>query len=143
MVIKPNFMFMHSRHDISTYTDPELVEALVARIDDQGFTNITLVEAQSTYGNYYKNRDVLSVARYVGYPVDKDGYAPDKKYRMVDLTEEMVPYDYGNIPEEQDPFGFLPQIGAGTMSVPPGGTLISGSPLPKIRPIASATIPSP
>ncbi|RPJ76905.1 MAG: DUF362 domain-containing protein, partial [Acidobacteria bacterium] len=72
VVIKPNFMFMHSRHDISTYTDPELVEGLVARIYDQGFTNITLVEAQSTYGNYYKNRDVLSVARYVGYPVNKD-----------------------------------------------------------------------
>ncbi len=111
VVIKPNFMFMHSRHDISTYTDPELVEALVARIHDQGFTNITLVEAQSTYGNYYKNRDVLSVARYVGYPVDKDGYAPHKRYRMVDLTKEMVPYDYGNIPEEQDPLGFCRKLG--------------------------------
>jgi uncharacterized protein (DUF362 family) len=111
VVIKPNFMFMHSRHDISTYTDPELLEALVARIYDQGFTNITLVEAQSTYGNYYKNRDVLSVARYVGYPVDKDGYAPDKKFRMVDLTKEMVPYDYGNIPEEQDPLGFCRKLG--------------------------------
>jgi uncharacterized protein (DUF362 family) len=111
VVIKPNFMFMHSRHDISTYTDPELVEALVARIHKQGFTNITLVEAQSTYGNYYKNRDVLSVARYVGYPVDKDGYAPHKRYRMVDLTTEMVPYDYGNILAERDPLGFCRKLG--------------------------------
>jgi len=111
VVIKPNFMFMHSRHDISTYTDPELVEALVARIYDQGFTNITLVEAQSTYGNYYNNRDVLSVARYVGYSVDKDGYATDKKYRMVDLTKEKVPYDYGDIPVAQDPFGYCRELG--------------------------------
>lgn len=111
VVIKPNFMFMHSRHDISTYTDPELVEGLVARIYDRGFTNITLVEAQSTYGNYYKNRDVLSVARYVGYPVNKDGSTPHKKYRMVDLTKEMVPYNYGKIPEEQDPLGFCRKLG--------------------------------
>jgi uncharacterized protein (DUF362 family) len=111
VVIKPNFMFMHSRHDISTYTDPGLVKYLVDRIYEKEFTNITLVEAQSTYGNYYKNRDVLSVARYVEYAVDKDGYAPDKKYRMVDLTEEMVPYDYGNIPGEQDPFGFCRKLG--------------------------------
>jgi uncharacterized protein (DUF362 family) len=88
VVIKPNFMFMHSRRDISTYTDPSLVEALVGKIAARGFPNITLVEAQSTYGNYYENREVLKVAQYVGYALNKN-------YRLVDLTEEMVPYDYG------------------------------------------------
>ena len=88
VVIKPNFMFMHSRKDISTYTDPALVEALVDKIAARGYPNITLVEAQSTYGNYYENREVLKVAQYVGYSLNKN-------YRLVDLTEEMVPYDYG------------------------------------------------
>lgn len=88
VVIKPNFMFMHSRRDISTYTDPALVEALVDKIAARGYPNITLVEAQSTYGNYYENREVLKVAQYVGYSLNKN-------YRIVDLTEEMVPYDYG------------------------------------------------
>ena len=88
VVIKPNFMFMHSRLDISTFTDPALVEALVDRIAARGYPNITLVEAQSTYGNYYENREVLKVAQYVGYSLNKN-------YRIVDLTEEMVPYDYG------------------------------------------------
>lgn len=88
VVIKPNFMYMHSKKDISTYTDPALVEALVDRIVEHGFTNVVLVEAQSTLGNYYKNRAVLKVARYIGYSTDKN-------YRIVDLTEEMVPYDYG------------------------------------------------
>ena len=88
VVIKPNFMFMHSRQDISTYTDPALVEALVDKINARGYPNITLVEAQSTYGNYYENREVLKVAQYVGYSLNKN-------YRIVDLTEEMVPYDYG------------------------------------------------
>ncbi len=88
VVIKPNFMFMHSKTDISTYTDPELVEALIDKIVERGFPNIALVESQSTYGNYYRNREVLKVATYIGYSTEKN-------YRIVDLTEEMVPYDYG------------------------------------------------
>ena len=88
VVIKPNFMFLHHKKDITTYTDPELVEALINKIAETGFSNITIVEAQSTYGNYYKNREVLKVAEYIGYSTSKN-------YRIVDLTEEMVPYDYG------------------------------------------------
>jgi uncharacterized protein (DUF362 family) len=88
VVIKPNFMFMHSKKDISTYTDPELVEALIDRIAERGFTNITLVESQSTYGNYYTNRGVIQVAEYIGY-------SNNGNYRIADLTEEKVPYDYG------------------------------------------------
>ncbi|NIP22560.1 MAG: DUF362 domain-containing protein [Phycisphaerae bacterium] len=87
VVIKPNFMYLHHKKDISTYTDPELVEALVNKIANKGFPNITLVEAQSTLGNYYKNREVVKVAEYVGYSTNKN-------YQIVDLTEEMVPYDY-------------------------------------------------
>jgi len=90
IVIKPNFMYMHSKKDISTYTDPVLVETLVDRIYEKGFTNITLVEAQSTLGNYYRNREVVKVAEYIGYS------SKNEKYQIVDLTEEMVPYDYGD-----------------------------------------------
>ncbi len=88
VVIKPNFMFTHSQKDISTYTDPELVEHLIDRIAALGFSNIAVVESQSTYGNYYENREVLKVAEHVGYSTHKN-------YRLVDLTEEMAPYDYG------------------------------------------------
>ena len=87
IVIKPNFMFTHAKKDISTYTDPELVEALIGKIAALGFTNLAIVEAQSTYGNYYENREVGKVASYVGYT--------GKNYRIVDLTQEMVPYNYG------------------------------------------------
>jgi len=88
VVVKPNFMFMHAKKDVSTYTDPALVEALVDRLAARGFTNITIVESQSTYGNYYENREVLKVAEYIGYSTAKN-------YRIVDLTEEMVPFEYG------------------------------------------------
>ncbi len=87
VVVKPNFMFMHSKDDRSIYTDPELVEALIDKIVARGFTNVALVESQSTYGNYYNNREVLKVAEYIGYSA--------KNYRIVDLTEEMEHYDYG------------------------------------------------
>jgi uncharacterized protein (DUF362 family) len=87
VVIKPNFMFMHSKLDRSTYTDPELLLHLAQEIAARGFTDITVVESQTTYGNYYLGRDVLSVAEYLGY-------ATNGPYRIVDLTKEMVPYDY-------------------------------------------------
>ncbi len=88
VVIKPNFMFMHSKKDISTYTEPELVEYFIDKIVAHGFSNVTIVEAQSTLGNYYKNREVVKVAEYIGYSTNKN-------YQIVDLTQEMVPYDYG------------------------------------------------
>ena len=88
VVIKPNFMYSHHIKDISSYTDPKLVEALIDKIKEKGYPNITIVEAQSTLGNYYKNREVVKVAEYLGYSADKN-------YRIIDLTEEMVPYDYG------------------------------------------------
>ena len=88
IVIKPNFMYMHSKKDFSTYTDPELVEALINKIAENGYPNITIVEAQSTLGNYYSNRQVLKIAEYIGYSTNKN-------YRIVDLTEEMAPFDYG------------------------------------------------
>lgn len=88
IAIKPNFMFAYHKKDISTYTDPEFVEHLIDRIAGQGFSNIAIVESQSTYGNYYKNREVEKVAVYLGYSANKN-------YRIVDLTQERVSYDYG------------------------------------------------
>jgi len=88
VVIKPNFMYLHHKKDVSTYTDPQLVEELVDWIVEKGFTNVSIVEAQSTLGNYYKNREVVKVAEYVGYSTGKN-------YKIIDLTQDMVPYDYG------------------------------------------------
>ena len=80
-------MFMYSEHDRSTFTDPELVEHLVDWLRARGFTNLTVVEAQSAYGNYFFDRGVLHVAEVVGYQ-------PRERYRIVDLTEEMVPHHF-------------------------------------------------
>lgn len=95
IVIKPNFMMTYHKKDYTTYTDPELVECLVHRIHGQGYRNVTMVESQNCYGTYFLNREVISVARYVGYDVNAKGENPDDLYNMVDITEEKVPYPYG------------------------------------------------
>jgi uncharacterized protein (DUF362 family) len=79
IAVKPNFMFAYDRRDRSTYTDPELVHHLVARLRALGFRRVKVVEAQSTYGEYFTHRTVPEVAAYLGY----DGSAG---YDVVDLT---------------------------------------------------------
>jgi uncharacterized protein (DUF362 family) len=81
IAIKPNFMFAYNKRDHTTYTDPELVRHLVKVLRDSGFDNIAVVEAQSTYGEYFTRRSVREVAEYLGYQVDGSG-----GYKVVDLT---------------------------------------------------------
>ncbi len=83
IVIKPNFMFAYNRDDHSTYTDPELVEHLVDVLRSSGFGNLAVVEAQSTYGEYFDKRSVIEVADYLGYKVDGS-----RGYRVVDMTTD-------------------------------------------------------
>jgi uncharacterized protein (DUF362 family) len=84
IIIKPNFMFAYNKSDRTTFTDPKLVEHLVKVLRNRGaFENITVVEAQSTYGEFFDQRRVLEVAAYVGYQVDGSA-----GYKLVDLTED-------------------------------------------------------
>ncbi|MBI5068158.1 MAG: DUF362 domain-containing protein [Deltaproteobacteria bacterium] len=69
VVVKPNFMFAYDRRDRSTYTDPALVAHLAARIRALGFPRVRIVEAQSTYGEYFDRRSVREMADYLGYGV--------------------------------------------------------------------------
>jgi uncharacterized protein (DUF362 family) len=87
IAVKPNFMFMYSPEDRSTFTDPTLVEHLIDRMRERGYGNIALVEAQSAYGNFFHGREVPQVAAVVGY-------RPNGRYRIVDLTTEMVPHRF-------------------------------------------------
>jgi uncharacterized protein (DUF362 family) len=84
IIIKPNFMFAYNKSDRTTFTDPELVGHLVTVLRNRGgFENITVVEAQSTYGEYFDKRRVLEVAEYIGYMIDGSA-----GYKVVDLTED-------------------------------------------------------
>lgn len=91
IIIKPNFMFMYSLKDPSTYTDPELVEHLVSRIHKEGYKKIAVADARSTYGTFFKNREVKSVAKYIGL----DGTGPGgESYRIIDLSLGLEDYTF-------------------------------------------------
>ncbi len=81
IAVKPNFMFAYDKRDHTTYTDPQLVGHLVTRIRERGFQAIHVVEAQSTYGEFFDQRSVRAVAAYLGY----DGSAG---YDVIDMTED-------------------------------------------------------
>jgi uncharacterized protein (DUF362 family) len=85
IVIKPNFMFAYDRADHSTYTDPQLVGRLAEWLRAAGFERIAVVEAQSTYGEYFDRRSVREMAGYLGYD-GKEGYT------VVDMTEDAQEY---------------------------------------------------
>lgn len=91
IIIKPNFMFMYSLKDSSTFTDPELVEHLVSQIYKQGYRNIAVAEARSTYGTFFTNREVKTVADYIGL----DGMSPDgESYKIIDLSLDLEDYTF-------------------------------------------------
>ena len=86
IMVKPNFMFMYSTKDQSTYTDPQLVEHLIDRMFDRGYRNLALAEARSTYGVFFTNREVKTVARHIGLN--------EKNYRVIDLSEDLEDYQF-------------------------------------------------
>jgi uncharacterized protein (DUF362 family) len=83
IVIKPNFMFAYNKRDRTTFTDPELVAHLVKRLREAGFEKIAVVEAQSTYGEYFDKRSVEEMAQYLGF----DGQAG---YEIIDMTKDAL-----------------------------------------------------
>jgi uncharacterized protein (DUF362 family) len=86
IIVKPNFMFMYSTKDPSTYTDPELVEYLVTAMYDWGYRNLAVGEARSTYGTFFTNREVKTVAEFIGLK--------GKNYRIIDLSEDLEEFQY-------------------------------------------------
>lgn len=88
IAIKPNIMTasVHSV-DSPVYTDPALVEAVIALMRADGFAQFSVVEAQNVYNYSYTGRRVPEVARMCGYT--EDGYT------VVDLSEDVIPHDYG------------------------------------------------
>ena len=81
VVIKPNLAMYFG--DPLTITDPELVEHLVDRIHDAGFSNVVVAEAQNSFVRWLENRDVRRVAQEAGYRFQTTKGRP---YELVDLS---------------------------------------------------------
>jgi uncharacterized protein (DUF362 family) len=90
VVIKPNFMTASiPEEDSPVYTDPKLVEELIAVIRGQGFEQITVVESENVYNYSYRGRLVARVAEMCGYT----GHG----YRIASMTEEKTRLYYGGL----------------------------------------------
>jgi uncharacterized protein (DUF362 family) len=87
VAIKPTFMLGYHREDRSILTDPDLLDALAARLRALGCADVAVVEAPNLYDKFYRNRTVAAVARYFGIA--------SPHYRLVDLSEEQVVHAYG------------------------------------------------
>ncbi len=91
IVVKPNIMTASIREEDSpVYTDPELVGRLFDRLREKGFQNFAIVEARNVYDYSYAGRSVKAVAELVGYDENRG-------YRIEDLSEQKVPYNYGGV----------------------------------------------
>ena len=90
VAIKPNIMTASiPEEDSPVYTDPQLVEELIAVIRGQGFEQIAVVEAENVYNYSYRGRRVAKVAEMCGY----SGVG----YRIASMTEEKTRLDYGGL----------------------------------------------
>jgi uncharacterized protein (DUF362 family) len=79
IAVKPNLMGRPG-------TDPRLVEGLFAAFREHGFTQLALVESRTGSDS---RRSVAEAAKEAGYGGDG--------YRIVDLSDEPVAYDYGSV----------------------------------------------
>lgn len=84
VAIKPNIMgARRAENPPFSYTDPALVARLADRLRAAGIGDVAVVESR------VGPRSVADVAAMAGYT--------SGRYRVVDLTDEMVPFDYGGV----------------------------------------------
>jgi uncharacterized protein (DUF362 family) len=101
IMIKPNLAMFFN--DPVTVTDPELVEYLVDRLNDYGFTNVALGEATNIFSKWLYNREIHNIAKEAGYHVaDSENPAPffrcitpnGVNYKFFDLHADAIEYEF-------------------------------------------------
>src|SRR5262245_5929553 len=86
VAIKPTFMLGYDRRDMSMVTDPDLLEALALYLNKLGCRDVPIIEARNIYDQFFQHRSVDDVADYLRFR--------SRHYRVIDGTEEQVPYSY-------------------------------------------------
>jgi len=86
VAVKPTFMLGYARRDLSTVTDPELLDELALWLREKGCADVAAVECANLYDHFYARRSVEEVAAYLGFA--------SPHYRIVDSAAEQVPHRY-------------------------------------------------
>ena len=89
VLITPDFSFFDKGSP--TGTDPTLVEHLIDRLYEQGYTNVVVGATPNSQDQWLENRDVLVLADMVGYRFATDA---GHFYDVVDLSEDTVPVPF-------------------------------------------------
>jgi uncharacterized protein (DUF362 family) len=90
VAIKPNIMTAAIYEDPSpVYTDPQLVEFVIGKLQEREFGNFAVVESHNVFDYSYQGRSVKAVAEMAGYS--------GNGYRIEDLSEQKLPHDYGGV----------------------------------------------
>ena len=87
VAIKPSFMMGYHRRDPSPHVDPKLVELLARILRDHGAGDVAVMEGPNILDHFFRNRDVASVARYLGFA--------SPLYRIVDADDDQMAHRFG------------------------------------------------
>ena len=89
VVIKADFMTATGPENPATYTDPRLVNGLVAELKRAGFLSVWVGEAENEYSYAYQERTVIAVGQACGYVSDA--------YKLVDLQRDSVMHSFEGV----------------------------------------------
>ncbi|MES2679500.1 MAG: hypothetical protein V4635_06420 [Bacteroidota bacterium] len=81
IVIKVSFSMGYNKQDLSPIGDAVLIKKFAEYIYKLGFKNIKVIDIDSIYINFYKNRSVTELARYFHFE--------SEYYQIVNATEEL------------------------------------------------------
>lgn len=86
IAVKPNFMVLIAKADLSNYTETEMTVHLLKKFHDLGYRELYVVESENVLSQWYGNRSVEAVAEAAGYK--------EEFYKVVNLTRNAVPYRF-------------------------------------------------
>lgn len=87
IAIKPNMMMAYQKSHPHTATNTALVEHLIQRIREHGYSRIAVVESQNILTDWFPRRTVSHIGNACGFT--------GEGYELINLTDEAEPFDYG------------------------------------------------
>jgi len=86
VAIKPTFMLGYHRKDRSNISDPAVVEQLARFLVENASGPVLVLEAPNIYAEFYRNRDVDSVAAYFAFA--------SPWYQLVDASRDQAEHRF-------------------------------------------------
>ena len=86
IAIKVSFTMGYHHHDMSPVSDPALLDELVHWLRKKGIQHISVLDVQTLYGNFFKNRSVNEMADYFHFQ--------SAGYQITDASQDHSDHQY-------------------------------------------------